>query len=160
MSIDTERIYKITEDNFYGITQGTRVIVDDKGNITGQVQNPVATIRYDDRLITVEPYQVEFIEEQESGVVWHTGDGVSVSIDDEREYHYCEGYSDWLEEMVDKKENKGITYDADGNIKSIESISDAIRDYAMYLGNESMVCSFVKGDEGNRTLNITWKEDQ
>lgn len=144
MSIDTERIYKITEDNFYGITQGTRVIIDDEGNITGRLQNPVATIRYDDRLITVEPHQVEFIEEQESGVVWHTGDGVSVSIDDEREYRYCEGYADYLDEMLEEQK---------------QTMADKIIDYSMGFENESMVCSFVKGDEGNRTLNITWKEE-
>lgn len=63
MSIETKRIYKIKESDFYGITQGTRLIVDDEGDITGQVQNPVATIRYDNRLIVVEPYQVEFIDE-------------------------------------------------------------------------------------------------
>lgn len=95
MSIDTERIYKITEDNFYGITQGTRVIIDDEGNITGQVQNPVATIRYGDRLITVQPYQVEFIEEQESGNVWHVGSDKPDTIDTEKEYAFCEGYADW-----------------------------------------------------------------
>lgn len=145
MSIETKRIYKIEESDFYGITQGTRPIVDDKGNITAQVQNPVATIRYDNRLIVVEPYQVEFIEEQESGVVWHTGSDVSVSIDDEKEYHYCEGYADWLDEIIEEQ---------------TKTMADKIIDYSMGFKNESMVCSFVKGDEGNRTLNITWKEDQ
>ena len=81
MSVETKRIYKIEESDFYGITQGTRPIVDDKGNITAHVQNPVATIRYDNRLITVEPYQVEFIEEEESGNVWHIGEGYSEDID-------------------------------------------------------------------------------
>lgn len=144
MCIETKRIYKITEDNFYGITQGTRPIVDDEGNITGQVQNPVATIRYDDRLITVEPYQVEFIEEQESGVVWHTGDGVSVSVDDEREYRYCEGYADYLDEMLEEQK---------------QTMADKIISYSMSFEDESMMCNFIRGDEGNRTLMITWKEE-
>lgn len=60
MSVETKRIYKIEESDFYGITQGTRPIIDEKGNITGYVQNPVATIRYEDRMLVVEPYQVEF----------------------------------------------------------------------------------------------------
>lgn len=110
MSVETKRIYKIEESDFYGITQGTRPIVDDKGNITAQVQNPVATIRYDNRLIVVEPYQVEFIEEQESG-----------------------------------------------NIKSNESISDAIIDYATHLGNKSMMCEF--NNKGFKELIITWEEE-
>lgn len=73
MSIETKRIYKISEDDFYGVTQGTRPIVDDEGNITGQVQNPVATIRHDNRIIVVDPYQVEFIEDQESDVAQQGG---------------------------------------------------------------------------------------
>lgn len=88
MSIETKRIYQIEESDFYGITQGTRVIIDDKGNITGQVQNPVATIRYDNRLIVVEPYQVEFIEQQESGNVWRTGSDTPVNVEDDT-YKEC-----------------------------------------------------------------------
>ena len=71
MSVETKRIYKIEESDFYGITQGTRPIIDNEGNITGEVQNPVATIRYEDRLLVVEPYQVEFVEEQESDIAQH-----------------------------------------------------------------------------------------
>lgn len=59
MSVETKRIYKIDKDDFYGITQGTRPIIDNEGNVTGHVQNPVATIGYEGRLLVVEPYQVE-----------------------------------------------------------------------------------------------------
>lgn len=73
MSVETKRIYKIDKDDFYGITQGTRPIVDNEGNVTGHVQNPVATIGYGDRLLVVEPYQIEFIEDQESDVAQQGG---------------------------------------------------------------------------------------
>lgn len=141
MSIDTERIYKITEDNFYGITQGTRVIIDDEGNITGRLQNPVATIRYDDRLITVEPRQVEFIEEQESGNVWHVGSDKPDTIDAEKEYAFCEGHADWLGKMLDEQ---------------TQTTADNIISYAQSIGNENMICEF--NDKGFKELIITWEE--
>lgn len=132
MSIETKRIYKIDEDDFYGITQGTRQIVDDKGNITAQVQNPVATIGYGDRLLVVEPYQVEFIEEQESGNVWHVG----------------EGYS------TDEYNKRGISF---GDfVKGEESIADKITQYAKGIGNESMICEYT--NKGFKELIITWEE--
>lgn len=139
MSIETKRIYKIDENDFYGITQGTRPIVDDKGNITAQVQNPVATIKYEGRLIVVEPYQVEFAEEHKECVgpngetiVWHTG--------------YGYGTDDYNE--------RGISF---GDfVKGEESIADKITQYAKDIGNESMICEYT--NKGFKELIITWEE--
>lgn len=133
MSVETKRIYKIEESDFYGITQGTRPIVDDKGNITGHVQNPVATIRYEDRLLVVEPYQVEFAEEQKECVgpngetiVWHTDD-----------------YN-----------KRGISF---GDfVKGEETTADKIMQYAKDIGNESMICEYT--NKGFKELIITWEE--
>lgn len=134
MSVETKRIYKIEESDFYGITQGTRPIVDDKGNITAQVQNPVATIRYENRLIVVEPYQVEFIEdsEPETGNVWHTGEGNLEDIDT----------------------RIGIFSE---HLNDHASISDDIIRYAQSVGNETMICEF--NNKGFKELIITWEEE-
>lgn len=141
MSIETKRIYKITEDNFYGITQGTRVIVDDKGNITGQVQNPVATIRYDDRLITVEPYQVEFIEdsEPEIGKAWHVGEGNSEDIDPRIDI-----FSEHLNEHVPTRD---------------DVITGAIKHYASGMIPSEVGCEFNHLGKGFKEIRIVWREE-
>lgn len=137
MSVETKRIYKIDEDDFYGITQGTRPIVDDKGNITAQVQSPVATIRYENRLIVVEPYQVEFAEEQPHYEVYS-----------DFRANTLEGYS------TDDYNERGISF---GDfVKGEESIADKITQYAKDIGNESMICEYT--NKGFKELIITWEE--
>ena len=140
MSIDTERIYKITEDNFYGITQGTRVIIDDEGNITGRLQNPVATIRYDDRLITVEPHQVEFIEdsEPETGIAWHVGEGNSEDIDTR-----IDMFSEHLNEHVPTRD---------------DVITGAIKDYASGMIPSEVGCEFNHLGKGFKEIRIVWRD--
>lgn len=140
MSIDTERIYKITEDNFYGITQGTRPIVNDEGNITGQVQNPVATIRYDGRLITVGPHQVEFIEdsEPETGNVWHVGEGNSDDIDPRIDI-----FSEHLNEHVPTRD---------------DVITGAIKHYASGMIPSEVGCEFNHLGKGFKEIRIVWRE--
>lgn len=140
MSVETERIYKITEDNFYGITQGTRPIIDDKGNITGQVQNPVATIRYDDRLITVAPHQVEFIEDSESEtkVGWHVGEGNSEDIDPR-----IDMFSENLNEHAPTNDDV-ITY--------------AIKDYANSMIPSEVGCELNYLDKGFKELRLVWRD--
>lgn len=140
MSIDTERIYKITEDNFYGITQGTRVIVDDEGNITGRLQNPVATIRYDDRLITVEPYQVEFIEdsEPENERAWHVSEGNSEDIDPR-----IDMFSENFNEHVPTRD---------------DVITDSIKDYASSMILSKVGCELNHLDKGFKEIRIVWRD--
>lgn len=139
MSIDTERIYKITEDNFYGITQGTRPIVDSEGNITGQVQNPVATIRYEDRLITVAPHQVEFIdEEQESGNVWHVGEGNSDDIDPR-----IDTFSQHLNEHVPTRD---------------DIVTDLVKDYASSMISGKVGCELNHLGKGFKELRLVWRD--
>lgn len=131
MSVETKRIYKIDKDDFYGITQGTRPIVDDKGNIMGHVQNPVATIRYEDRLLVVEPYQVEFEDTtKDISIAWHTGSG----------------YGD--------NTNGYLTFGE--FIKKDKTTADDIIRYAQSVGNETMMCEFT--DKGFKELIITWEE--
>lgn len=139
MSIETKRIYKIEESDFYGITQGTRPIVDDEGNITGEVQNPVATIRYDNRLIVVEPYQVEFIEEQESGNVWHVGEGYSEDIDPR-----IDMFSENLNEHVPTKD---------------DVITGAIKHYASGMISSEVGCEFNYLGKGFKEIRIVWREE-
>lgn len=138
MSVETERIYKITEDNFYGVTQGTRPIVDDEGNITGQVQNPIATIRYDDRLITVEPHQVEFIEEQESGNVWHVGEGNSEDIDPR-----IDMFSENLDEHVPTRD---------------DIITESIKGYANGMISSKVGCELNRLGKGFKEIRIVWRD--
>lgn len=137
MSVETKRIYKIEESDFYGITQGTRPIVDDKGNITGQVQNPVATIRYDNRLITVEPYQVEFIEEQESGNVWHIGEGYSEDIDPR-----IDMFSDHLNEDTPTRESL---------------IVERISDFAQQVIGAKIGSEYEEIGKGYKQIRIVWR---
>ena len=138
MSAETKRIYKIEESDFYGITQGTRPIVDDKGNIPGQVQNPVATIRYDNKLITVEPYQVEFIEDQESGNVWHIGEGYSEDIDPR-----IDMFSESLDEHVPTRD---------------DIITGAIKHYASGMISSKVGCEFNHLGKGFKEVRIVWRE--
>ena len=140
MNVETERIYKITEEKFYGVTQGTRPIVDSEGNITGQVQNPVATIRYDNRLITVEPHQVEFIEDSESEtkVGWHVGEGNSEDIDPR-----IDMFSENLNEHVPTNDSV-ITY--------------AIKDYASSMIPSEVGCEFNRLGEGFKEIRIVWRD--
>lgn len=114
MSVETKRIYKIDKDDFYGITQGTRPIIDNKGNVTGHVQNPVATIGYEDRLLVVEPYQVEFAEEQKE----------------------CVGPNG-----TDDYNERGISFGE--FVKGEETTADKITQYAKGIGNESMICEYT-----------------
>lgn len=137
MSIETKRIYKIDENDFYGITQGTKPIVDNEGNITAQVQSPVATIRYENRLIVVEPYQVEFAEEQPHFEVYS-----------DFRANILEGYS------TDDYNERGISFG--GFVKGEESIADKITQYAKDIGNESMICEYT--NKGFKELIITWEE--
>lgn len=141
MSIETERIYKITEDNFYGVTQGTRPIVDDEGNITGQVQNPVATIRYDNRLITVEPHQVEFVEDSESEtkVGWHVGEGNSEDIDPR-----IDMFSENLDEHVPTSD---------------DIITGAIKHYASGMISSKVGCEFNHLGKGFKEIRIVWRDN-
>lgn len=140
MSIETKRIYKIKESDFYGITQGARPIVDDEGNITGQVQNPVATIRYDDRLITVEPHQVEFIEDSESevGKAWHVGEGNSEDIDPR-----IDMFSEYLDEHVPTSD---------------EIITDAIKYYASDMIPSKVGCELNHLGKGFKEIRIVWRD--
>lgn len=138
MSVETKRIYKIDKDDFYGITQGTRVIVDDEGNITGQLQNPVATIRYDDRLITVEPHQVEFIEEQESGNVWHVGEGNSEDIDPR-----IDMFSENLDEHVPTRD---------------DIITESIKGYANGMISSKVGCELNRLGKGFKEIRIVWRD--
>lgn len=62
--IETKRIYKIREKDLYGIYEVIRPIIDEEGDIKAELQGPMATIRYENRIMIVEPYQVEFIEEE------------------------------------------------------------------------------------------------
>lgn len=137
MSVETKRIYKIEESDFYGITQGTRPIVDDKGNITGYVQNPVATIRYDNKLITVEPYQVEFIEEQESGNVWHVSEGYSEDIDPRVD-------------MFSESTNRYVP-------TSDDIITESIKGYANGMISSKVGCEFNHLGKGFKEIRIVWR---
>ena len=137
MSVETKRIYKIEESDFYGVTQGTRPIVDDKGNITGHVQNPVATIRYDNKLITVEPYQVEFIEEQESGNVWHVSEGYSEDIDPR---------VDMFSESTDRYVPT-----------SDDIITESIKGYANGMISSKVGCEFNHLGKGFKEIRIVWR---
>lgn len=114
MSVETKRIYKIDKDDFYGITQGTRPIIDNEGNITGHVQNPVATIGYEDRLLVVEPYQVEFKH---------------IPI----ERHSNTDYGDIGNERLTFGEF----------IKKDKTTADDIVRYAQSVGNETMMCELT-----------------
>lgn len=114
MSVETKRIYKIDKDDFYGITQGTRPIIDNEGNITGHVQNPVATIGYEGRLLVVEPYQVEL-------------------KDTPIERHRDTGYGD--------NRNERLTFGE--FIKKDKTTADDIVRYAQSVGNETMVCELT-----------------
>lgn len=137
MSAETKRIYKIEESDFYGITQGARPIVDDKGNITGQVQNPVATIRYDNRLVTVEPYQIEFIEEQESGNVWHVG----------------EGYSEDIDPRIDM-----FSESTNGYVPTSDDIiTESIKGYANGMISSKVGCEFNHLGKGFKEIRIVWR---
>lgn len=140
MSAETERIYKITEDNFYGVTQGTRPIVDSEGNITGQVQNPVATIRYDDRLITVQPYQVKFVEDSESetGKAWHVGEENSEDIDTR-----IDMFSENLDGHVPTRD---------------EIITGAIEYYASGMIPSEVGCELNHLGKGFKEIRIVWRD--
>lgn len=137
MSVETKRIYKIEESDFYGITQGTRPIVDDKGNITGHVQNPVATIRYEDRLLVIEPYQVEFVEDQESGNVWHVGEGNSEDIDPRIDI-----FSENLDEHVPTRESL---------------IVDRISDFARQVIDAKIGSEYEEIGKGYKQIRIVWR---
>lgn len=137
MSVETKRIYKIEESDFYGITQGTRPIVDDKGNITGHVQNPVATIRYEDRLLVVEPYQVEFVEDQESGNVWHVGEGNSEDIDPR-----IDMFSENLDEHVPTRESL---------------IVERISDFARQVIDAKIGSEYEEIGKGYKQIRIVWR---
>lgn len=141
MSVETKRIYKIEESDFYGITQGTRPIVDDKGNITGHVQNPVATIRYEDRLLVVEPYQVEFIEdsEMETGIAWHVGEGNSEDIDPR-----IDMFSENLDEHVPTRD---------------DIITGAIKNYASGMLPNDFACEFNYLGKGFKEIRMVWREE-
>ena len=140
MSVETKRIYKIEESDFYGITQGTRPIVDDKGNITAQVQNPVATIKYEDRLIVVEPYQVEFIEdsEPETGRAWHVGEGNSEDIDTR-----IDMFSEHLNEHVPTRD---------------DIITGAIKHYASGMIPSEVGCELNHLGKGFKEIRIVWRD--
>lgn len=141
MSVDTERIYKITEDKFYGITQGTRPIVDSEGNITGQVQNPVATIRYDNRLITVQPHQLEFVEDSEieTGKAWHVGEGNSEDIDPRIDI-----FSEHLNEHVPTRD---------------DIVASVLKDYADGMIKSEVGCEVNDLGKGFKEIRIVWREE-
>ena len=138
MSVETKRIYKIDKDDFYGITQGTRPIIDNEGNVTGHVQNPVATIGYGDRLLVVEPYQVEFIEDQESGNVWHVGEGNSEDIDPR-----IDMFSENLDEHVPTRD---------------DIITGAIKHYASGMISSEVGCEFNHLGKGFKEIRIVWRD--
>lgn len=138
MSVETKRIYKIDKDDFYGITQGTRPIIDNEGNVTGHVQNPVATIGYGDRLLVVEPYQVEFIEDQESGNVWHVDEGNSEDIDTR-----IDKFSENLDEHVTTRD---------------DIITGAIKHYASGMLPSDFGCEFNYLGKGFKEVRIVWGE--
>lgn len=52
MTIDTKRIYKISKEQFHGVFQ-----------LSKDEPSSVAVIEYENQLKIVEPYQVEFVEE-------------------------------------------------------------------------------------------------
>lgn len=140
MSVETKRIYKIEEQDFYGITQGTRPIVDDKGNITGYVQNPVATIRYEDRLLVVEPYQVEFIEdsEPETGGGWHVGGN----------------YSEDIEPRIDM-----LSYKLNEHVPTSDDIlMESIKGYANSMISSNVGCELNHLGKGFKEIRIVWRD--
>ncbi|MBP3034162.1 hypothetical protein M3554_12245 [Staphylococcus warneri] len=55
MTIETKRIYKISKEQFHGVFQ-----------LSKDEPSLVAVIEYDNKLIKVELYQVEFIEEEQN----------------------------------------------------------------------------------------------
>lgn len=140
MSVETKRIYKIDKDDFYGITQGTRVIVDYEGNITGQLQNPVATIRYDDRLITVEPHQVEFIEDSESevGKGWHVNEKYPTDIDAR-----IDMFSEGLNEHVPTSD---------------DILMESIKGYADGMISGKIGCELNRLGKGFKEIRIVWRD--
>lgn len=60
MAIETKRIYKISKKQFHGVFSNRKydIMCDFK-------EEPYAVIEYDNKLIKVELYQVEFIEEEQ-----------------------------------------------------------------------------------------------
>ncbi len=58
MTIETKRIYEITRDKFHGVFSNREYDI-----LCEFREEPYAVIEYDNKLIKVELYQVEFIEE-------------------------------------------------------------------------------------------------
>ena len=55
MTIETKRIYKISKEQFHGVFQ-----------LSKDEPSLVAVIEYENQLKIVEPYQVEFIREEQN----------------------------------------------------------------------------------------------
>lgn len=55
MTIETKRIYKISKEQFFGVFQLSKADT-----------SLVAVIEYENQLKIVEPYQVEFIKEEQN----------------------------------------------------------------------------------------------
>lgn len=60
MTIETKRIYEITRDKFHGVFSNREYDI-----LCEFREEPYAVIEYDNKLIKVELYQVEFIEEEQ-----------------------------------------------------------------------------------------------
>lgn len=60
MTIETKRIYEITRDKFHGVFSNREYDI-----MCEFREDPFAVIEYDNKLIKVELYQVEFIEEEQ-----------------------------------------------------------------------------------------------
>lgn len=60
MTIETKRIYEITRDKFHGVFSNREYDI-----MCEFREEPFAVIEYDNKLIKVELYQVEFIEEEQ-----------------------------------------------------------------------------------------------
>ncbi|CQD26201.1 conserved hypothetical protein [Staphylococcus capitis] len=65
MTIETERIYEISREQFYGVFQNaypyTAVI---RGEQSGQISCPIAIIEWENELKEVSPHQVKFKEDE------------------------------------------------------------------------------------------------
>lgn len=61
MTIETKRIYEITRDKFHGVFSNRKYDI-----LCEFREETFAVIEYDNKLIKLELYQVEFIEEEQN----------------------------------------------------------------------------------------------
>ena len=63
MTIETERIYEISREQFYGVFQNAYTAVI-RGEQSGQISCPIAIIEWENELKEVSPHQVKFKEDE------------------------------------------------------------------------------------------------